>query len=485
MIVKVYDTLEEVDQSLWDSICEPDRIICRYNYLLAIEKSKINDCRYRYIMIFHEDKLIAHSCFYSMSFDLDIFNRGASEKIIRFIRNNFNQEFMRIKVIECGTPTALGNTITIVQGYDYLEILKEICLAMEKFGREKKIHILIFRDFYEKDLESYDKLKKIGFKRIKVLSSAEVTNNWKNFEAFLSDMRSRYRYRVKKFLKSLDRADITIEVCDDFSGLANKLTGLWFQIYHKASEYKREVLTPEYFINMDKYLGDKSKVILFKKRGEIIGFNFIVLDDDTLRPLFIGIDYKYNKQNNLYFNILCQSIKFGIDCNKKFIEMGITTIEPKKELGAHVIPAFCYMKHNKKIRNFFMTNLFALFSPPIYSDRRNVFNRRYYERIYKPFWLKLYHKHEMYLVTAEDISLKGIRISNIKGSLRKNTKVVLEFSFPGEQNSFFVKSRIVWRKMKEEEVQCGLKFIDKSFLVKEKIQAFVDFFKQKSLNENT
>ena len=70
---------------------------------------------------------------------------------------------------------------------------------------------------------------------------------------------------------------------------------------------------------MDKYLGNKSKIVLFKKGEEIIGFLFCVLDDFTLRPIYIGMDYKYNFQYKLYFNILCQEIIYGIELKKKMI----------------------------------------------------------------------------------------------------------------------------------------------------------------------
>ena len=86
MEVKILKSLEQTDSLHWNSIVPKNHIICTYEQLIAVEKSHINDCDFRYIMIYNDNTLIAHTCIYAMSFDLDMFNRGRSKKIIDFIR---------------------------------------------------------------------------------------------------------------------------------------------------------------------------------------------------------------------------------------------------------------------------------------------------------------------------------------------------------------------------------------------------------------
>ena len=481
---RVVNTIEYIDKQEWDSIIQPDHIICTYDYIKAMESAGINDCDYRYIMIYDAEKLVAHTCIYSMSFDLDIFDKGASKKIIEFFRKLFTPDFLRFKVIECGTPTALGNTVTVLDDYDKSHILKLITEEMTAYAREKGINILIYRDFYNFDLNYSDSLKNYGFKRVKVLPNAEVINSWHTFEEYMNDMRSRYRYRLKKFLRSMEKSSIIVEIRDHFSDLAEELTTLWFQIYNHAKEYKREILTPQYFINMDQYLKERSKVILFKLNGRIIAFDFIIIDDETLRPLFIGLDYKHNEENKLYFNILCQSVKMGIDLGKKKIEMGITTMGPKKEIGSEVIPAYGYMKHLRPLTHILITNLFSLFSPPDYRDRKRVFNRRYYERVYSELNLVLVFGNKSVPVTGVDISKKGIRLISATAVHKiRQTVLLVGFKTDDDPNNFNLSGKIVWVKEDNGQYSIGIRFVRMQHQLQEKLSYIINYQKLRNSNE--
>ncbi|MBN1696597.1 MAG: GNAT family N-acetyltransferase [Spirochaetales bacterium] len=480
--VKRYASLKNVKKSLWDSILRQDRIICSYDHLRAVEESGINDCDYRYLMIFRGTRLIAHTCVYAMSFELDIFNTGKMKRIIDIIRKRFFPRFFYIKVIECGTPTALGNTISYADESDRPEILEIIVREMEAFAREKNINILIFRDFYEEELFFYNRLIIDHFKRVNMLPNSEIVNDWKSFDDYLSDMRSRYRYRINRFLRSLEKSTIDIEIRDSFSDIAEECTRLWFQIYEHAKEYKREILTPDYFRNMDKYLGKRSKMILFKKGDSLIGFDFVIIDDNTLRPLFVGIDYNYNEENKLYFNILCQSVKMGIERNKKLIEMGITTMNPKLEMGAEIVPLYAFMKHLSPILNKIIPNLFVLFSPKPREIIKHVFNRRYFERIYTDFSIQYLYKNHIYNATAYNISASGIFIKT-KNQLKKNDLLIFEFRFPNTINTFTMRGRIVWLRRMKDGIMAGCKFSKNRKSSKEKLKNLLEIMKLQGQHE--
>jgi hypothetical protein len=58
---------------------------------------------------------------------------------------------------------------------------------------------------------------------------------------------------------------------------------------------------------------------------------------------YIGLDYAYNNQYNLYFNLLFDGIKCAIINGFKTIEMGRTAREAKANAGARAVENFNYI----------------------------------------------------------------------------------------------------------------------------------------------
>ena len=69
-------------------------------------------------------------------------------------------------------------------------------------------------------------------------------------------------------------------------------------------------------------MGDRSRIILLWKGEELVGFSLVLLDDHTLRFLYTGLDYRYSKSDLLYFNLLYEVVRLGIEvAEEEGIEM--------------------------------------------------------------------------------------------------------------------------------------------------------------------
>lgn len=370
--VKVYNSVTEIDEKKWDSITGENQFLCWHSYLRAIEESGINDCVYHYPVIYDKNEIVAHACFYSMSFDLDIFNRGSSKKIIALIRKII-PDFLKVKVVECGTPVALGNTISFREGIDKKEAIKLISRKMTEVARKKRFGMLLIRDFEHHELETFDTLLKLGYKRLYNLPNVWLNVRWDSFEEYLNNLRSLYKKKYNKCIKNAQKNKLQIEITEKFAQYADELNVLWQNVYNNAKEYQREVLTPQYFDNMNKYLDGKAKMILARVDDKLAGFNLYIKDDTYLRGIYVGLDYEYNKLCDVYFNLFYEMIKLGIKEGCEKIEFGITTYVPKLEIGGEVEELYIYMKHLNPVLNPVMTKLFSLFTPQQKIKKRHVF----------------------------------------------------------------------------------------------------------------
>ena len=89
--IKIFKSITEIDKNLWDSIIEKDKIICKYNFVKAIEESHINDCDFYYLLIYNNEELRAHTWIYTMRMDL-LFEIVAISKKINRCNDKFYQK---------------------------------------------------------------------------------------------------------------------------------------------------------------------------------------------------------------------------------------------------------------------------------------------------------------------------------------------------------------------------------------------------------
>jgi predicted N-acyltransferase len=377
---KVYNSITEIEEEKWNGIVARNRIICSYRFLLAVEKSNINDCRYFYPIVYENDQIVAHTCIYSITTDLDTLTGEKIKKIINFIRK-FWKNFLTIKTIECGTPVAPGNVISFANNIDKDLAFSYLVLAIEGIAKIKKIGVIVLRDFCDEETDFYDNLIIRRYKRVNNLPNTILKIKWNTFNEYLRNIKSYYRCKIIKKIKVAEKSELFFEISDKLSKHANQLQLLWLNVYNNAKEYKREILTKEFFINLEIYLNGKAKVILCKKDSIIVGFALLLLDDDTLRFMYSGIDYIVNKEYSVYFNSIYHVITKAITDGKKDIDAGLSTYLPKLELGAEMVNLFMYLKHTNKFLNPIITNLFNILTPKINIKNYNIFKEEIENKI--------------------------------------------------------------------------------------------------------
>lgn len=96
---------------------------------------------------------------------------------------------------------------------------------------------------------------------------------------------------------------------------------------------------------MKKKLGDNFRVYGYFLGDKMLAFssNIYYPEKQKMEIHYIGLDYNYNNQYNLYFNLLFDGIKCAIINGFKTIEMGRTAREAKANAGAHAVENFNYI----------------------------------------------------------------------------------------------------------------------------------------------
>ncbi len=372
MEVKTYNSITEIDETKWDEITGRNRIFCSYRFLLAVEKSNINDCQYFYPVVYHNDKIVAHTCAYSISTELDVIAKGITKKIINNIRKIW-KNFLVMRFIECGLPVAIGTTISFRENFDKVKLLNLITESIEELARSKNIKNIVIRDFHAEERTLFDNLKNLGYGIINNLPCAVLKIRWDSFDEYLNSMRSHYRQNLRTNQKIFKNSGIQLKLEKNYLPYSETFVKLWRVGYDNAKEYRRSILTPDFFQNMNKYLSDQSESIILTKDNNIIGFLWFIYNDEILEPLFMGSPLEMKRKYKIYFNMLYKTIEIAIQNNMTQVNFAITTLEPKKQLGADPITLYMYIKHLNPIFNLFIAKLYNMVSPKPDLLSKNVF----------------------------------------------------------------------------------------------------------------
>ena len=306
---------------------------------------------------------------------MDLFARGVIKKIVLLIRRRWKNFFI-LRSLECGPPISAGNIISFKDGVDCAEALRVLCQGIESLAKELGIKFILFHDFYDEEMKFYDLLKERGYMIIHNLPKAEIKIKWKSFDEYLNSMRSNYRCKIIKNMAKCGKADVSIQVIKNFSDYTSELKRLYDNVYDQAKEIKRERLSESFFQNFDKYLGKEAVMISVMKDNRLIGYMLLLFSGKTLIAKFPGLDYTYNKECCVYFNLFYKAIELAIETEMDDIDMGITTLDPKKDMGSGIATLNMYMRHSNPSLNKIIPILFDMITPPDTTGPRNVFKEK-------------------------------------------------------------------------------------------------------------
>ena len=346
MHVRIYQSITEVPAEAWDAILGDSATICTHAYLQAVEKSAINDCVFYYLVAYDAaGRIAAHTSAFSITMDMLLFANRTLLGIVQLIRKAV-PSFLTIRMLECGTPVALGRQIAIREDVDTAQVIDQFVEALEGLARKNKTGYLLFRDYRLHERAEFDRLQAHGYAVVQNFPEAVLRIRWATFQDYVSDMRSGYRRKVKINTDKLNDKGITTELLSEFRHLAGDLVTQWKHIYDNAREYKREVLTREFYENINDALPD-AKVLVFRKEGRMIAHCLLLFEGDVLRWMYVGKDAE--EATDLYPFMLYEIVRVAIESDVKAVKLGITTYVAKTDVGAELVPLYMYMKHDTRV----------------------------------------------------------------------------------------------------------------------------------------
>ena len=354
----IADSIQFLDTEVWKKLVKNGSIFLDQKYLQAIESAPPSNTSQRYAIAYDGDKpIVALVCQIA-----DVCGESIT-KPTQELSKKMAQNY-RERILVCGNLVSSGlHGIAFDESLDIelvwriaAEILYKIRCSERLDG---PIDFVMLKDMKGEYLNVSSLLERYSYRKIKtdpdmVLVFAEAV---KTFDDYLVMLTSKYRNRVRKVIKQVEKAGLQCQKLCITPELDKQLHQLYLQVENRAST--RLATLPEgYFYTLAQQLGEKFCCYGITRDNEVVGFISMVKDGDTAVAYYVGFNYEINQQVPIYFRLLQLVIQWGAEQNCRQISFGRTAAEPKVNLGAKPVDTYIWVRHRVPLVNFFVRKLF-------------------------------------------------------------------------------------------------------------------------------
>lgn len=352
---KAFNTVDTIPALDWESLNIHNNTYFSPHFLRTFETSNPK-IAFKYIVIY--DKLnavgLANIQIISLSIDAILKNikiSNTAKRIFRFFLCNYP-----LKIMFCGNVFLSGeHGIILNQDIDKKKAFLVISKAIKNLSSLKKnrpLHAVFVKDFYQESLHITDHLLDYNYMKMPVEPNMifKLNSNWKTFEDYTDDLKSKYRVKVNKADKTSSGLTAKLFNEDDFKVYKEELQQLYENTISNA-DFNAQVLDLNTYIKLRALYKDNFIVQAYFYEDKLVGFLSALDNNNHLDAHFIGLDYELNKTYAIYPRILNDYVRIGIERQVSQINFGRTASEIKSTIGATPENLVCYTRHRHNVIN--------------------------------------------------------------------------------------------------------------------------------------
>ena len=334
LTVTLHSSISEIDQAQWDNVAGQPHAMLRHRWLSHLENGSLNKFEPQYIVARDPvGQVVAHAAAYVSRTSLLIFSSGLLRTAVNVVRKVM-PSFMMVRILECGMPVGLGDPISVLRDIDSERARSAILDGLEKLSASQRTRLIVIRDLADQaaNLKRLTALR--GYTMVPHLPNAILRIRWKSLDEYTSDMRSPYRFRLRKRLTGAAEAGLRCEISS-----IGELEPEWIlrqirNVDAAAAEFQRDVLQARVFERIQETGTEWVCFTVFQQKNRV-AVALVLVDGPTARWTFFGRESP-GAHDGAYFLVMAEIVRFAIQRELQAIEMGLTTYRAKLEFGAQL-----------------------------------------------------------------------------------------------------------------------------------------------------
>ncbi len=365
---EVFESVSTINKKDWNSIVGHGSEFLRISFLSVLEDQHPENMRFHYSIIYDKKKPVAIAYFQVIDFSSDSFgsNQDQNESdfyciVADYLKKHLTNHLLRhadksnIRIMVCGNACVSGeHGFTCIPETNKTEAIDALSDVIYHLSSKEKlrgqISAVLIKDFYSSSLSFTKEFEAYKYHDFLVEPNMVLTIQWNSFEEYMNAMSKKYRNRTKNIIKkglNIERKDFSVE---DIKANSKQILQLYKNVHLKA-KFRLATLSTSYFAEMKNALGDQFSFIGYYFENELIGFRTTFILTNDIEAHFIGLDYSFNKELDLYQNILCDYVKDSLYKRAKHLFLGRTASEIKSTFGAEALELTCYIRHRNPLSN--------------------------------------------------------------------------------------------------------------------------------------
>lgn len=347
------NSISDISRTEWEACFPKTDVMKSYDFQHSVERSKLEFVKYHYLIIRSGEEVWAIIPCFEYSYSItDLANKPIRQAVSN-MRKYFKNLFY-VRMLVAGNPVAtckdmLGINPKFSEALENRDIYQIVFNQVSQYSKDQGIGFIILKELQS---GTYNLVKDALPENMTVVESPATTYLYTGEVDgldYVSQMVSRYRKVFRKRRKNFEESNLRWEKCTDFGQYAEQMHGLYCNVLDKAA-VKFETLTPEFFVEINRNLDKNSFAILCFEENRLVAFE-LILSDDQLHPIYLGMDYDFVDSASLYFNCFYRVVEEAQERQLPYVEFGQTSYEAKVNLGAVVSRLYIGVMHNNPIVN--------------------------------------------------------------------------------------------------------------------------------------
>jgi hypothetical protein len=345
--VAVLNGLKPIPAASWDALLRPGQAGVRHGYLSAWEQATLSGLRSRPLVARDgtDGSLLAAAPGYFYDLDPSCLKRPRPPAIVERLRR-IHERLLMMRIFEVGCPVALSDPILHRRDLSASEAARILLPQALEEAERGRAQVVVVQDFPSRDGECAEVLSELGFAPVPVLPTVVLELGFDDFDDYLGAMRAQYRRRARRVLAQ--SSHLRVERRRDFAELVPELGRLARQVYDRADEIRREILTERYY-RAAAQRDDLSLLVLRRPDDSVACFALLLDDRPWLHFLNCGFEASAGRDEGAYFRLLYEIVRTAIDDRYERVNFGLTTLPPKLDTGGIPVALVAWMRYHRPL----------------------------------------------------------------------------------------------------------------------------------------
>lgn len=366
----VYNSIRDVDAREWNSVRSPrSDPFMEPGFIEAVERSMASVCRFRHVVVRDKQGLpIAAACLSSYTVDGASLAEGFAKTVLSAVGRVWPW-LARNTIVMCGLPVSTGDShLRFAPHADRASVLAILDRLVSEFAAAERARFIIFKEFNAEGCRDLGTLADLGYRQADSYPMNYAVSNYASFENYLSQVRSKKRRMLKGSIKKFAKGGFRVVTLTGREGAADLYTDQVHRLYEAVlsrSKVQFEHLPADFLRELARRLPDNTSFTYVFRGAEPVAFAASVYSETTFHGLVLGIDYDVNREHEVYFNVLFQSLDVALRRRAHDILLGQTADTTKHaKLDIYQAPISIYVKGAKRTIRAALKLAFPLFFPP-------------------------------------------------------------------------------------------------------------------------